>query len=97
MVEYFCKKCEIKTDLSECPNCHERTELKSSTIFWCKECNIPLYENTCPICGNKAKRISSDIRPVFPEERLLMEIILGEPLKYLRSSVWSCQSKRHDR
>ena len=92
VVEYYCKQCDIKTDLSECPNCHQRTELKSSAIFWCEHCGIPLYENHCSLCGNKAKRISSDIRPVFPEERLLMEIVLGEPLKYKDSSVWSSAS-----
>ncbi len=93
MVEYYCKKCEMKTHLSECPNCHQRTELKNSSIYWCEHCSIPLYDEVCSICGKEAKRISSDIRPVFPEERLLMEIVLGEPLKYLQSSVWSCSSQ----
>ena len=93
MVEYYCKNCDLKTDLSECPNCHERTELKSSSVFWCDQCNIPLYDKTCPLCGSKAKRIASDLRPVFPEERLLMEVILGEPLKFLHSSVWSSSSQ----
>ena len=87
MVEYYCKNCDLKTDLSECPNCHERTDLKSSSVFWCDQCNIPLYNKICPLCGSTAKRVASDLRPVFPEERLLMEIVLGEPLKYLQSSV----------
>ena len=92
MVEYYCKHCDIKTDLSECPNCHQRTELKGSSIFWCDECHVPLYEQHCSLCGKKAKRIATDIRPVFPEERLLMEIVLGTPLKYKDCSVWSSAS-----
>ena len=36
--------------------------------------------------------IGRDLRPVFPEERLLLEIILGQPLKYKDSSVWSSGS-----
>ena len=92
MVEYYCKACDIKTDLSVCPSCHQRTDLKGSSIFWCEECHIPLYDHLCPLCGKKAKRIATDIRPVFPEERLLMEIVLGEPLKYKDCSVWSSAS-----
>ncbi len=92
MVEYYCKQCDIKTDLSECPNCHQRTELKGSSVFWCEQCKIPLYEHYCSLCGNKGKRIATDIRPVFPQERLFMEIVRREPLKYKDCSVWSSAS-----
>jgi phosphoadenosine phosphosulfate reductase len=43
----------------------------------------------CSLCGKKAQRIGSDLRPVFPEERLLVEVMLGEPYKYKESSVWN--------
>ena len=82
MIKYFCKKCNIASDLSVCPHCGERTEIEESTIFWCEECNIPTYDEVCPICGQHGKRIGSDLRPVFPEERLLLEIIMGCPMKY---------------
>ena len=89
MIKYVCKHCNIETLLPECPHCGNRTEITSSTVYWCEECNIPTYDEVCPICKNTGKRIGSDIRPVFPEERLLLEIILGCPMKYRNSSVWN--------
>lgn len=47
----------------------------------------------CPICSCEAQYLCADIRPVFPEERLLFEIIEGEPFKYLNSAVWASGSK----
>lgn len=79
----------MNTEVSVCPVCGERAELESSIIYWCDNCNIPLYDEVCPICGKKAHRIGSDLRPVFPEERLLLEILLGEPFKYKDASVWN--------
>lgn len=95
MIKYICKRCNINTETSVCPVCHERTELENSTIYWCDDCNIPLYDAICPICGKKARRIGSDLRPVFPEERLLLEIILGEPFKYKEASVWNASGNHY--
>lgn len=89
MIRYKCKECQVTTDASVCPYCGERTELESSTIFWCRHCNVPVFDEVCPECGSLCARIGSDIRPVFPEERLLLEIILGCPLKYKDASVWN--------
>ena len=89
MIKYVCKKCNINMETSVCPVCGERSDLLSSTVYWCEGCNIPLYEETCPICGKKAHRIASDLRPVFPEERLLLELMIGEPFKYKNASVWN--------
>lgn len=73
-----------------CPECNSRKYVKSkSDIYWCKSCNVPTYEKKCPVCGNTGKRIASDLRPVFPEERLLVEIIWEEPFRYRESSVWN--------
>lgn len=70
------------------PNCGCATEM-SSTIYWCDECNIPIFDNICPICGTEGKYISTDIRPVFPEENTLISIILeNAPDRYQASSVW---------
>ena len=88
MIKYFCKPCNIPTDSSKCPHCGGRTEMESSQIFWCPTCNIPTYMDICPTCGTKGKYIATDIRPVFPEERLLMEILTAKPLQYINSSVW---------
>lgn len=89
MIKYICKKCNLNTETSTCPVCGDRSEVENTTVFWCDDCNIPLYDEICPICGKQAHRIGSDLRPVFPEERLLLEIMLGEPFKYRNASVWN--------
>lgn len=88
MIVYYCKKCKIECETSECTVCGERTESKSK-VYWCKECNIPTYDKECSLCGNIGEYISSDLRPVFPEERLLLEVLIDKPLKYINSSVWN--------
>lgn len=35
------------------------------------------------------KKLTSDVRPVFPEERLLLEIILEKPFAFEKDSVWN--------
>lgn len=79
---------------STCPFCGERAEVHSE-LFWCPHCNVPLYDVDCPVCGSKGQRFTSDARPVFPEERLLIEILLGKPLAYLQDSVWSGTGNRY--
>lgn len=73
---------------STCPSCGGRTDAKSQ-IFWCDECNIPLYDPKCSICGHDVRELTKDLRPVFPEERLLLEIILDKPFAFLEDSVWN--------
>lgn len=70
------------------PDCGCATEM-SSTIYWCDKCNIPIFDKVCPVCGTEGKYISTDMRPVFPEENALISIILkGDPAGYQTSSVW---------
>ena len=70
------------------PNCGCTTQI-SSSIYWCDDCNIPIFENNCSICGHRGKYIATDMRPVFPEENLLISIILtNDPFKYQKNSVW---------
>lgn len=94
MIKYFCEACNIEGDISTCSVCGERTQIKSK-LYWCKECNVPLYEENCSICGNRGKESTTDMRPVFPEERLLIEILIGEPFKFLKSSVWNGAGNRY--
>lgn len=88
MISYFCKKCYIKTEKSECNICGSRTEL-ASKLYWCNKCNVPTYTEKCPNCGENGHYFTTDARPVFPEERLLIEAVIGEPLKFLHCSVWN--------
>ncbi len=87
MIEYLCPACDKRCKTSKCEVCGSRTKSKSA-IYWCLTCNIPIWENECPECHSSGKYISTDIRPVFPQERLLVEILLNKPLQYLQSSVW---------
>lgn len=94
MIKYFCKNCNINVESSECSVCGARTEVKSK-LYWCTTCNIPIYDEICPICGCKGKYFTSDARPVFPEERLLIEIMLGKPFCFMTDSVWNGSGNRY--
>ncbi len=97
----WCRICNTETTKSVCPVCGTPTEEELITeVRWCKNCRVPIIKNTdavdrevCPICGDKTKYLSTDLRPVFPEERLLLELLLGKaPNELLNSSVWAVNS-----
>lgn len=77
-----------RCETSKCPTCGGRADAESR-IYWCSTCKVPLYEEVCSCCGKKGKKLTTDVRPVFPEERLLIEIIQGEPFCFLEDSVWN--------
>ena len=90
MIERICPKCKVPMNGPNCinPKCGRQTEM-ASTLYWCEDCNIPIYEKECPICGRQGQYLSTDLRPVFPEENILVSILLsGDPYKYQKSSVW---------
>lgn len=97
----WCKICNRETHESVCELCKNSTEHDIPLeVYWCKECRVPIikYANEitrdiCPGCQKKTKYLSSDLRPVFPEERLLLEITLGKPLAYLNKSVWASNNR----
>lgn len=89
MQTYICKNCDdLQCETSTCPICGKRTDLKSVQVFYCKNCNCPSYDDICHLCGNKTERIGVDLRPVFAEERLLLEILGDSPFKYAGKSMW---------
>lgn len=94
MIKYVCKSCNIDCETSECPVCHGRANAEPR-IYWCKNCNVPVYNEKCDLCGEDAEYLTTDLRPVFPEERLLLEVLIGEPLKYINSSVWNSTGNRY--
>lgn len=96
LLKYICTKDNIRTKSSVCPVCGDRTELEKSDIYWCENCKVPLYDKTCECCDSKGRRITTDIRPVFPEERLLLEILLDKEIgTYDNSSVWNCAGNKY--
>ena len=102
MRELLCPKHMCKTPLGRCMEwdiseftgekvqCTENP-IMSTTLYWCKECNVPIYEECCPVCEEKGEYIATDIRPVFPEEKVLLAILLerDNPLCFEESSVWN--------
>lgn len=98
----WCKKCNIETSEAVCPVCGTETiEDLPVEIFWCKDCKIPVIHTSkaadkgiCPNCGANTQYLSSDLRPVFPEERLLLALLLNkEPDAYMNASVWAVNSR----
>ena len=98
----WCKHCEIETNEKECPICGQKTETDVPTeIYWCEHCQVPIIrrvnqsgQSECPICGQKTKYMASDLRPVFPEERLLLELLLKfEPLSLAEKSIWANKNR----
>lgn len=83
-----CMKMDKNPKNGEMEQC-DREPIYSTTLYWCDECNTPIFDKTCPICGKGGKYIATDIRPVFPEEKVLVAILLDrEPLSLEESSVW---------
>lgn len=91
MIETICPKCNVPMVGDTCikESCKAKTVV-STTLYWCDNCKIPIYEKTCSCCGEAGKYIGRDIRPVFPEEKLLIALMLNKenPLIYDNASVW---------
>lgn len=98
----WCKNCNIETNDSICPVCGAETaEDLPVEVYWCDSCNIPLIHTAnqidkgiCPICAHKTRYLTADLRPVFPEERLLLALLVGkEPGAFMKKSVWATDSR----
>lgn len=97
MLFLWCKHCEKESFSEICEICGEATEMDIPTmVYWCDDCNVPLIhkatdrnKGTCPLCGKATNYLCADLRPVFPEERLLYEILTAKPFQYKDCSVWA--------
>lgn len=97
----WCKNCNKEAFSDICDMCGGITEEDIPTeIYWCSSCKVPIIKfsnaidkNICPLCGRKTSYLCVDLRPVFPEDRLLFEILTVEPLSYINSSVWAYNSR----
>ena len=98
----WCRKCNMETNEKVCPVCGTETVDDLPTqVYWCKECQAPIIYNTnaadkgvCPICGKKTRYMAQDLRPVFPEERLLLAVLLDcDPDEFMQKPVWSQNSR----
>ncbi len=88
-----CNEFDIDKNGNRVP-CEAQLE-EASAIFWCKNCNVPSFYSICPRCKSKLEYLCTDIRPVFPEEKILYAILQKkEPSFYQKSSVW-CSSNTY--
>jgi len=49
-------------------------------LHWCSKCDIPLLTPTCYQCHSRGRQFIVDAKPVFPEERRLLERICDRKL-----------------
>ena len=98
----WCRVCNIETNDVICPICGTNTTEDIPTeVYWCNHCCTPIIQEekqadkgTCPICSRETKYMAKDLRPVFPEERLLLEILLNKkPHEFIEQSVWAADSR----
>ncbi|NCC07014.1 MAG: phosphoadenosine phosphosulfate reductase [Clostridia bacterium] len=97
----WCKKCNRETNSGICELCGTPTEQDIPVlVYWCQDCKTPIIKpsdridkNICPICGKETKYMCADLRPVFPEERLLVEILLAKPFAFADKTVWASNNR----
>lgn len=97
----WCKECNRETNNEKCEICNTATEEDIPLeIFWCDNCKVPIIKaanridkNICTLCGGITSYMCSDLRPVFPEERLLIEILIAKPLAYKNNTVWASNNR----
>ena len=94
--------CARIADRLRCPICNSETiEDLPMEVYWCTTCGVPIIQEAnqadkgiCPICHSKAKYLATDLRPVFPEERLLLAILLNKaPDEFMNKHVWAVNSR----
>ena len=97
----WCANCN-KTSYSDvCEVCGGKTQQDTPIeLYWCDSCRVPIIRELsdtspmiCPSCGRIIRYLAKDLRPVFPEERLLLEVIKGTPFAFLNASVWASGSR----
>jgi len=97
----WCKSCSRETNSETCEICGHATEQDTPImIYWCNECKTPITKSAnridksiCPLCGKGTYYLCADLRPVFPEERLLIEILNAKPLEYINKTVWAADNR----
>ena len=91
MIEKICPNHGVPFEGERCPKkgCDARP-IVTTTTYWCEDHKIPLFEKECPICNKEGKYLSTDVRPVFPEEKLLLAILTNQksPLDFDNKAIW---------
>ena len=77
------------------------SKIRGINVYYCDKCNVPILvesdkeDDKCTLCKEELKYIGSDARPVYPDERLMLEASIGEPLKYIKDSVWNVKGNKY--
>ncbi|NLD50708.1 MAG: phosphoadenosine phosphosulfate reductase family protein [Clostridiaceae bacterium] len=101
VLRVWCKNCNRETNSETCELCGCTTEQDIPVlIYWCNECKTPIIKaanridiNICSLCGRETTYLCADLRPVFPEERLLIEILTAKPFEYINKTVWAANNR----
>ena len=96
----WCRVCEIETTDEVCSVCGYPTisenlgSVDNTVVHYCHNCNTPIIFRAndtllgkCPICNGKADYLAKDMRPVFPEERLLLELLDRTGIQYKETDI----------
>ncbi len=97
----WCKNCNRETNNEKCELCGLATEMDiPAEVYWCSDCKVPVIKQVnsidkdiCPLCGGKTEYLCADLRPVFPEERLLLEILVAKPFEYKNNTIWASNNR----
>ena len=97
----WCPACNRETESPKCELCGQATrDDDSCDVYWCSDCHTPIIRDpktetpkVCPLCGGELSYLGTDLRPVFPEERLLIELLLDKPLCFKEKAVWACDNR----
>ena len=97
----WCKNCNKEIYSEICETCGNTTEQDIPLeVYWCSDCEVPIISEVtrlgrdfCPLCGGNTSYMCADLRPVFPEERLLVEILTAKPFAYKNKTVWASSNR----
>jgi phosphoadenosine phosphosulfate reductase len=97
----WCKNCNRETENGRCELCGSVTEQDIPyEVFWCDKCKVPIIKaansidkNICTLCNGNSTYLCVDLRPVFPEERLLLEIIGAKPFDFHDKAIWASNNR----
>ena len=73
----------------------EQNEEIKTVAYWCNHCKVPVIrpksdKETCPICNRRMKFLSNTLRPVFPAEERLVELLTNK--KFNNEILWKGKS-----
>ena len=73
----------------------EQNEEIKTVAYWCNHCKVPVIrpksdKETCPICNRRMKFLSNTLRPVFPAEERLVELLTNK--KFNDEILWKGKS-----